>query len=174
MTTYKDELTKAMTYLGEQEDTRFVGQQIVYPGNPMSATLENVSKDKMTEVPVMEEAQMGMSLGMAMTGLSVVTIYPRWDFLISATNQLVNHLDKYELMTGKKASVIIRVGKGADEPLDPGHQHKGNYYNEFQSLCPSITFHEFTSSSDIFETYKAAYEQGGVHLMLEYPQLYVA
>src|SRR6056300_878930 len=85
--TYQDELTRAMTYLGEQEDTRFVGQQIVFPGNPMSATLDNVDKSKMTEMPVMEEVQMGMSLGMAMTGLSVVTIYPRWDFLISATNQ---------------------------------------------------------------------------------------
>jgi len=170
--TYKDELIKAMTYLGDQDDTRFIGQQIVFPGNPMSTTLDNVSKDKMTEMPVMEEVQMGLSLGMAMTGLKVVTLYPRWDFLISATNQLVNHVDKYELMTDKQATVIVRVGKGADEPLDPGHQHKGNYYKEFKMLCPNITFHEFTSASNIFETYKNAYNEGGMHVMLEYPQLY--
>ena len=43
---YKDALTDAMTFLGEQEDVMFIGQQIVYAGNPMSTTLTNVSKDK--------------------------------------------------------------------------------------------------------------------------------
>ena len=54
MTVYKDSLTTAMTYLGNKDDTIFIGQQIVYAGNPMSTTLVNVSKDKMIEVPVME------------------------------------------------------------------------------------------------------------------------
>ncbi len=109
---YKDELTKSMTWLAEQENIVFIGQQIVYAGNPMSTTLTNVPKDLMIEVPVMEETQMGMSLGLAMTGKTVVTFYPRWDFIILAVNQLVNHVDKYELMTGKKANMIVRLGKG--------------------------------------------------------------
>ena len=91
---YKDALTNAMTELAKLEDTIFIGQQIVYAGNPMSTTLGNVPKEKMIEVPVMEETQMGMSLGLAMTGKRVITFYPRWDFIISATNQLVNHIDK--------------------------------------------------------------------------------
>ena len=90
-TLYKDALTTAMTNLAELEDSVFIGQQIVYQGNPMSTTLGGVSKEKMIEVPVMEESQMGMSLGMAMAGKRVVTFYPRWDFIICATNQLVNH-----------------------------------------------------------------------------------
>jgi hypothetical protein len=103
---YKDELTKAMTFLAEKEDTIFIGQQIVYAGNPMSTTLGNVPKEKMIEVPVMEETQMGMSLGMAIIGKSVITFYPRWDFLVSAANQLINHADKFEHMTGKGVNII--------------------------------------------------------------------
>ena len=95
-TPYKDALTNAMKVLGEKEDTVFIGQQVLWKGNPMSTTLGNVPKEKMIEVPVMEETQMGMSLGLAMTGKSVITFYPRWDFLVSATNQLINHLDKFE------------------------------------------------------------------------------
>lgn len=170
--TYKQALTDAMTYLGQKNNTKFIGQQIVFPGNPMSSTLDNVDKSKMIETPVFEEVQMGMSLGMAATGLSVITFYPRWDFLISATNQLVNHVDKWTLMTGQDITLIIRVGKGADEPLDPGHQHKGNYFSEFNSMCEHVNFHEFTSHENIYQTYVDAYENGGVHLMLEYPQLY--
>ena len=171
---YKDALTNAMTELAKLDDTIFIGQQIVYAGNPMSTTLGNVPKEKMIEVPVMEETQMGMSLGLAITGKRVITFYPRWDFIISATNQLVNHLDKYELMTEQKVNIIIRLGKGSDKPLDPGHQHKGNYFDEFKSICKNIEFHDLKTPSDIDLAYKNAIQQGGIHLLVEYPELYYA
>jgi pyruvate/2-oxoglutarate/acetoin dehydrogenase E1 component len=172
MTPYKDALTQAMNFLCEQSNVIFIGQQIVYAGNPMSTTLTNVSKDKMIEVPVMEETQMGMTMGLAMQGNTVVSFYPRWDFIISATNQLINHVDKYNLMTGKKLNVIIRLGKGSTDPLDPGCQHRGNYLEEFKSICQNIEFHNLTDSSLIVEKYTQAYNQGGVHVMVEYPELY--
>jgi pyruvate/2-oxoglutarate/acetoin dehydrogenase E1 component len=172
LTPYKDALTEAMTFLGDKDDTVFIGQQIVYAGNPMSTTLGNVSKDKMIELPVMEETQMGMSLGLAMTGKTVITFYPRWDFIILAANQLINHVDKFELMTGSKVNLIVRLGKGSDKPLDPGHQHKGNYFDEFKSMCPHIKFHNLLNKDDILSTYKTAYEEGGVHVIVEYPELY--
>jgi pyruvate/2-oxoglutarate/acetoin dehydrogenase E1 component len=109
-TEYKIALTNAMTTLSKLDETIFIGQQIVYAGNPMSTTLTEVPKEKMIEVPVMEETQMGMSLGLAITGKSVITFYPRWDFLVSAANQLINHADKFEHMTGKGVNIIIRVG----------------------------------------------------------------
>jgi len=169
---YQSALTDAMTFLGEQPDVVFIGQQIVYAGNPMSTTLGNVPKDKMIEVPVMEESQMGMSLGIAMTGKTVITFYPRWDFILLAANQLINHIDKFKLMTGKTANILIRLGKGADTPLDPGHQHKGNYFSEFKAMCPNTTFHNLTSAENIVDAYKTAYAEGGVHVLVEYPELY--
>jgi len=99
-TEYKLALTDVMSELATIDNVVFIGQQIVYAGNPMSTTLGNVPKEKMIELPVMEETQMGMSLGLAMQGNTVISFYPRWDFIISASNQLINHLDKYELMTG--------------------------------------------------------------------------
>lgn len=171
---YKDALTNAMTFLNEKDDTIFIGQQIVYPGNPMSTTLGNVSKNKMIELPVMEESQMGMSLGMSMQGKFVISFYPRWDFIICAANQLINHVDKIKLMSNGKwnPNMIIRLGKGSDKPLDPGHQHKGNYINEFKSLCKNIEFCDLTKWEDIEETYKLAYEKGGIYVLVEYPELY--
>ena len=44
-TTYKDELIKSMNYLAEKPNTIFVGQQIVFKGNPMSTTIEDVPTD---------------------------------------------------------------------------------------------------------------------------------
>jgi pyruvate/2-oxoglutarate/acetoin dehydrogenase E1 component len=140
----------------------------------MSGTLIDVPKEKMIELPVMEDSQMGMSLGMAMAGKFVITFYPRWDFIICATNQLVNHVDKLKLMSGGNwdANMIIRLGKGSDKPLDPGHQHKGNYLDQFKELCPNIKFIELTDPTQIESSYVEAYENGGIHVIVEYPELY--
>jgi hypothetical protein len=170
--TYKETLSQIMTDLSNDDNTVFIGQQIVYRGNPMSTTLDDVPKEKMIEVPVMEETQMGMSLGLAMTGKRVITFYPRWDFLISATNQLVNHVDKYELMTGEKVHIIIRVGKGSETPLDPGHQHKANYVEEFKSLCKDVKIFDCKTIEDLKSYYQFAKDNVGVYIINEYPELY--
>lgn len=174
LTPYKDALTRSMNYLAQFDNTIFIGQQIVFAGNPMSTTLLEIDKGKMIELPVMEETQMGFGLGLSCTGYHVISFYPRWDFIISASNQLINHVDKFEIMTGKKPNLIVRLGKGSDKPLDPGHQHKGNYLNEFRSLCKNISFHNLDNTADIFEIYKNCYHQGGVHVLVEYPELYYA
>jgi len=171
-TEYKIALTTAMTTLAKLDETIFIGQQIVYAGNPMSTTLGEVPKEKMIEVPVMEETQMGMTLGLAITGKTVISFYPRWDFLISAANQLINHVDKYELMTGKKINILIRVGKGADVPLDPGHQHKANYIEEFKTMCPNIEVHDLKTWQDVELSYNYVIKEGGIHILAEYPELY--
>jgi pyruvate/2-oxoglutarate/acetoin dehydrogenase E1 component len=173
-TPYKDALTNSMTFLGQQPNTVFIGQQVLWHGNPMSTTIGEVPKEKLIELPVMEESQMGISLGMAMAGDFVVTFYPRWDFIVCATNQLVNHVDKIGLMSqGKwKPNMIIRLGKGSDKPLDPGHQHRGDYFTEFESMCRNTTFHDLGKWNDIERIYKYAYTKGGIHVIVEYPELY--
>ena len=173
-TPYKDALTNSMKFLGGQSNTTFIGQQVLWAGNPMSTTLGEVPKEKMIEVPVMEESQMGMSLGLSMANEFVITFYPRWDFIICAANQLINHVDKLQLMSGGKwkANMIIRLGKGSDKPLDPGHQHRGNYFEEFKSMCPNTKFWDLKNHSEIESIYKNAYTEGGIHVIVEYPELY--
>ena len=175
-TPYVDALTEAMKLCMGNPSTIFIGQQIVYYGNPMSKTIEGLPKDRMIETPVMEETQMGMTLGLAMTGHQVVTFYPRWDFLILAANQLINNLDKLEAMSDGewKPNVIVRVGKGSDKPLDPGHQHKANYTEPFKQMLTNVTIQDLKSSEQILPAYKTALSKGGIHILVEYPELYYA
>ena len=44
---------------------------------------------------------MGISTGLALNGF-IPDCYPRFDFLILALNQLVNHLDKLDKMSSKQ------------------------------------------------------------------------
>lgn len=169
---YKDALTDAMKLCNDKKNSIFIGQQIIWRGNPMSTTLDYVNKNKMIEVPVMEETQMGMSLGLAIQGSFVISFYPRWDFLISATNQLINSLDKYSLMCNDTPHIIIRVGKGSDKPLDPGHQHKGNYFREYENMLKTIKVMNCLSVEDIINNYKYALNNKGIYIITEYPEKY--
>ena len=173
-TPYLDELTKSMKLCMDDPNMIFIGQQIVYYGNPMSKTIEGLDKDRMIETPVMEEVQMGMSLGLGMAGKSVVSFYPRWDFLICAANQLVNHADKIKVMSDDEwnPTLIVRVGKGSDKPLDPGHQHKADYTEEFSSILKHTPIIKLDKAEKIFPAYKEALDRGGITVLVEYPELY--
>ena len=173
---YFDELIKAMAWLGQQPDTIFVGQSVVYPGNAMFKTLVGVPMEKRIELPVAEEMQMGISLGMALTGKTVISIYPRFDFLLLVMNQLVNHLDKLEEFTNGqfKAKVIIRVGVGSTKPLYPGVQHCGDYYDALRMMLKRTNTARIDRPEGIFSLYKLAYDAplGNSSLIVEDANLY--
>jgi len=88
---YSEELTKAMDFLAKDPRTIFLGQAVEYPGTAMTGTLKNLPKDKLCEMPVAEEMQLGITNGLALNKFIPVSIFPRWNFLLLATNQLINH-----------------------------------------------------------------------------------
>ena len=79
---YFNELKKAMDWLGEKDDTIFMGQAVTYAGTAMTNTLKDVPANKKLELPVFEEMQTGMTVGMALNNTVPVSIYPRWNFLV--------------------------------------------------------------------------------------------
>ena len=137
---YKNELIRSMEWLGDKDDTIFLGQAVKYSGNAMFNTTKTISDDKKIELPVFEDVQMGMSLGMALDGMVPITCYPRFDFLICATNQLVNHLDKMQVMTENtfKPKVIIRTSIGSTNPLNGGVQHTQDYTKVFKDILTEV------------------------------------
>ena len=131
---YKNELVRSMEYLSRKKDTIFLGQSVSYSGNAIFNTLTKVKENKKIELPVAEDMQMGMSIGLAMNGYVPITCYPRFDFLVLAFNQLVNHLDKMKSMTNSqfKPKVIIRTSVGSKKPLNGGVQHTQDYTEIFK------------------------------------------
>ncbi len=174
--TYKQELTKAMQLLAENERVIFLGQNVVYPGSIMSSSLQEVPNSKKIELPLVEDAQMGMSLGLSLEGYIPVSIYPRIDFLIIATNQLVNHLDKIEEMScGQfRPKVIIRTAIGSTKPLYPGLQHCSDYTEELKYMLKNVKVIKLTRSKDIVPAYKYALNRkdGKSTLLIEIADLY--
>jgi pyruvate/2-oxoglutarate/acetoin dehydrogenase E1 component len=165
-----------MAWLGEKPDTVFLGQAVAYPGTAITGTLRDVPKDRLVELPVMEDAQLGMCTGMALSGFVPISIFPRWNFLLLATNQLVLHLDKISIYSngGYKPKVIIRTAVASPTPLNPQAQHLGNFTDPFRQMLKSVEVIELTVAHQIFDAYKRAYERddGRSTLIVEHTSRY--
>lgn len=173
---YGNELRRAMAWLGEKEDTIFLGQSVEYPGTGIFGTLGNVPLGKRREMPVAEDMQLGVSTGLALNGFVPISIFPRWNFLLLATNQLVLHLDKLPIYSngGYKPKVIIRVAVATPKPLDPQAQHLGNFTDPFRQMLKTVEVIELLGAHEVFNAYKRAYERndGRSTLIVEHTSRY--
>tara|TARA_A100001015_G_scaffold308935_1_gene407424 strand:- start:8463 stop:8993 length:531 start_codon:yes stop_codon:yes gene_type:complete len=155
---YRDEILRSMKFLSKNKKVIFLGQSVKYSGNSMYNTLIDIPDSKKLELPVFEEAQLGMSIGLALEGYIPVSCFPRYDFLILAMNQLVNHLDKIRRLSGGdfKPRVIIRTSVGAKRPIDSGIQHTQNFTPIFKKIFKEIDIVNITKPNQVFKSYKKA------------------
>ena len=171
---YFDELKRSMEMLAAHSGTLFIGQAVDYAGTAMSNTLKDVDGKKKLELPVCEDLQMGITNGLALAGKIPVSIFPRWNFLLLGTNQIVNHLDKLPIITNFKTKAIIRTGIGSVRPLHPHHQHTGDYTEAFTSMCKNIDVIRLDEPEDIFPAYTKALwrEDGKSTILVEWGDYY--
>ena len=166
---YFSELKKAMSLLAEHPKTIFIGQAVEYEGTGLYDSLKHLPSNKRIELPVAEYFQTGLANGIAIEGMIPVSTYPRWNFLLMGADQIVNHLDKFKMMSNGKLQpkVIIRVAVGSERPVDPQCQHKGNFSDAFRSMLKNTEVIELIEPEDILPAYeKALNRQDGVNTNL--------
>jgi pyruvate/2-oxoglutarate/acetoin dehydrogenase E1 component len=163
-----------MTDLGSKKDTLFLGQATAFSGHAISGTLVDVPKDKLIELPVMEEAQMGMCAGLSLEGYIPISIYPRFNFMILSINQLVNHIDKMKEMTNNclVPKVIVRVAVGSSKPLDGGSQHTQDFTEALESMLTDTKLVKLIEPEDIFPAFQDAYNRNGSTVLVEWGDFY--
>ncbi len=171
---YKEEVYKAMELLNQHPKTIFMGQAVEYKGTALTHQVKNFPQEKLLELPVAEEFQAGVALGLALEGYIPVSMYPRMNFIILAMNQIVNHLDKWEAMSvgESKPKVIMKAVVGSRYPLDPGHQHRANYTESFRSACTNIDIVELLYPEQVLPAYERALSGDRSTLIIEHGDLY--
>jgi pyruvate/2-oxoglutarate/acetoin dehydrogenase E1 component len=166
---YFNELKQAMSFLAEHPKTMFIGQAVEYEGTGLFDSLSHLPKEKRIELPVAEYLQSGLANGMAIEGMIPISTYPRWNFLLMGTDQIVNHLDKFITMSNGKCrpKVIIRVAVGSEHPVDPQCQHKGNFTKSFCGMLKNTEIIELIEPDQIMPSYKKALErEDGINTIL--------
>ncbi len=171
--TYLEQIKKSMDLMAK-EGYYVIGQNTKFGGTSMYHTLTEFPEERRIELPVTEEMQCGLGTGMSLGGLKVCSIYPRWDFFILALNQLINHLDKAELMSDgqHKPRQIFRVCVGSTKPMMPGPQHCANYTEAIKKMVTNIEVRELLKSEDVYKAYEDAVNSDKSWILIEHSDLY--
>jgi pyruvate/2-oxoglutarate/acetoin dehydrogenase E1 component len=168
--TYKDELIAAMNMLSKEDRVIFLGQE----ADTFYRTMSDIPKDKIIVMPVMEDAQMGISIGLSLAGYLPISLYTRMDFFLLAFNQLINHLDKIEEMSSGEfqPKIVIRVAVGETKPLDPGPQHTQDFSNILKQTLKNINVMVLENKEDVIPSYKNALQSKKSSILVEKRDLY--
>jgi pyruvate/2-oxoglutarate/acetoin dehydrogenase E1 component len=169
---YFGALTEAM-YLCAEEEAILVGQGVgPNKGTTMSQTLDGLPFAQRLEFPVAEDFQMGFCIGLSLDGRLPVAIYPRWNFLLLAANQLINHLDRLPLYSTYQPKMIIRTAIPSTMPFDPGPQHNDDFTQPFSEMLRTVQVVRLKETEQIVPAYKAALESPVSTLLVEYTDQY--
>ncbi len=160
---------QAMLLIAARPGAVFLGQGTVYDCHAMWASLHGIPLTQRIELPVAEELQMGMGVGLALTGSLPVLIYPRLNFLLRAMDQLVSHLDRLPVLSrGQfRPRVIIRTRVGSTTPLDAGPQHTGDFTDALRLMLKYVQVRKITQAEEIVPTYRQAIEERRSSLIVE-------
>lgn len=149
----KDAVKNSMELLATNPMVRFIGYNLKY-GSKSYGSLTNIDPNIIIETPVAEQLMSGLAIGMALEGFLPVMIFERHDFLLLATDQLINHLSKIKLMSQGEFTprIIIRAIVGGTKPFHPGPQHIQDFTDIFKVHS---TFHIFEpqNAKEIKEAY---------------------
>lgn len=158
-----------MLMLARQPGALFIGQGVAADGVATFDSLVGVPMEQRIELPVVEELQMGMGIGLSLQGYLPILIYPRIDFILRAMDSLVNHLDKLEEMSAGqfRPKVIIRTRVGSKTPLNAGPQHTNDFSLAFMTMLTNVAVWPITAAKDILPVYTAAIESRRSSLIVE-------
>jgi pyruvate/2-oxoglutarate/acetoin dehydrogenase E1 component len=171
--TYAAALREAMS-LCAAAGAPIIGQSVLAGGTALRGTLDHLPDAALVEMPVCEELQLGMAIGLSLaSGRPVVSCYPRASFLMRCMDQLVNHLDALPLM-GYRPRVLIRVAVAHDRPLDPGPQHLTgpNFVWHLQQMLRTVLVFDLTDAAAVVPAYRAALAHGGSSMLIEHAERY--
>lgn len=125
--TYSQAILEAFEYLLQTYPNVFVLGQGVwsswYVGNSMKDLDKKFGKERIIDSPVSEGATTGVGVGASLFGYRPIIIHPRMDFMILATDTLVNQAAKWSYMLGGQANPCVTVRSIINRGGEQGAQH---------------------------------------------------
>ena len=168
--TYKKEIIRSMKLISKNKKSIFIGQSVSVPGNLLFQSLKDVPKNLKLELPIFEETQMGIAIGLALNGFLPISCYPRFDFFILSLNQTVNHIDKLNQISSNEFNpfVIIRVMVGSKKPINAGMQHTMDYSKELRQMLKYINVIQLKDSKEVYKSYTKVLKERKNTIFVEY------
>jgi len=157
--TYCQALNEALHQLLENDErVVLIGQGLWSPwyvGNTCKGLLDRFGKDRIIDTPVSENGITGMAIGMAISGMRPILVFPRMDFLMYAMDPIVNEASKWHLMSGGRSKVPIVFWSIINRGNCQAAQHSQDLRWMFMAI-PGLKCYEAFAHQDVGACLKAA------------------
>jgi pyruvate/2-oxoglutarate/acetoin dehydrogenase E1 component len=116
---YADAIREALAEeMRRDPDVVLMGEDIGLYGGSFGVTrglLDEFGPERIVDTPISEGGFTGLAVGAALTGLRPVVEYMFMDFIVLASDQIVNHAAKFRAVYGEQAKVpiVFRAAAGA-------------------------------------------------------------
>tara|TARA_R110000868_G_scaffold4155_20_gene25455 strand:+ start:15933 stop:16937 length:1005 start_codon:yes stop_codon:yes gene_type:complete len=112
--------------LAEHEEVFAIGQGLWSPwyvGSSMTDLDREFGTERIIDTPVSENACTGAAVGASLFGYRPIVIHPRMDFMLLATDQIVNQASKWAHMLGGQTSPAVTIRGIVNRGGEQGAQH---------------------------------------------------
>lgn len=170
---YKQAIIESMELLARDPKTLFLGYGIKY-GGKAGGSLSTINTEQLIETPLAENLMAGLSVGLSIEGYKPVLFVERFDFILNALDVIVNHLDKFKIISENqyKPKVIIRTCIGRRlSPFLTGPTHTQDFTDAMKELV-SFPILRPRTSSELIDCYKMASSYNDSVMIVEELDLY--
>lgn len=137
-TNYGNAIRDGFAYLlKEHKDVFAIGQGLWSPwyvGSTMRDLDKEFGHERIIDTPVSEDACTGVAVGASLCGYRPIVIHPRMDFMILATNQIVNQAAKWSHMFGGQAHPAVTIRGIINRGGQQGAQHSQALHSWFSHV----------------------------------------
>ena len=163
---YQESIKKEMEWLAGKDNVVFLGEGLINAGR-IYGTLDDVPNKKCVEMPIAENLIAGSAIGLALKGYRPIVIFQRMDFMLIASDAIINHMALIPQMSGHKIKlpIIIRAIIGSrDKKFDVGPQHQHDFTHIFDTYMITEKYES--------KVYQEAYKTDEPVLVVEDRDLY--
>jgi len=157
--TYREALRRAMEgALRDHPGAFVIGQGVDDHKGIFGTTLgltEAFGRARVLDAPIAEEGTTGMALGAALAGLYPIQTHIRADFVLLASNQIINLVAKYRYMFGGRFEVPMLIRAVIGRSWGQGAQHSQSLQSLFAHI-PGLTVLMPADSQAVLESYEYA------------------
>lgn len=102
-----------------------------YVGNSMTELDKKFGKHRVIDTPVSELACTGLAVGASLAGTRPIVVHPRMDFMLYATDAIVNQAAKWSHMLGAQDAPAVTIRAIINRGGEQGAQHSQALHSWF-------------------------------------------
>lgn len=137
-TSYSEGILEAFTYLLKNHEEVFViGQGLWSPwyvGSSMKDLDVDFGRERVMDTPVSEDATTAIAGGASLCGYRPIVVHPRVDFMLLASNSIVNQIAKWSHMLGGQSHPKVTIRAIVNRGGEQGAQHSQALHSWFAHI----------------------------------------